>query len=623
MENTLDYLLNLAYDFFYLKNNDKCYDIIDINLDDINDVSNIKLVPVINKINSYINHIFNTNVNYIGKTNDKYIFSRIGPINSTITIKLYQNDEMMNDLLSEDNNNKTMNFLLSDFVTKKLTRHIILPIFNIDISVKNLLPFLSKFPETSKLQNAVNKILSISITERFFKTMTLNEYLNKNPTKINDQLIMTIIWQVVHTLFIIRQKYPKFNHNLLNINDITVYITDKDHNYKYFVYDNEFDISNNGITIKIGNFELAEVVTKNNDDIKTFINSLLNNDSINEYLKKYPKIKKIIIEYIFINPEQLMTDKIFIDYFNKNETKNKNIQLSSNNLIESQQIINGIRKLYMVQTNDEQEGGRKKDKKKSRSISSSSTQSTSSPIKNRDKNRGKKKHSKRHSKKHSERHSKKHSERHSKKHSERHSKKHTERHKKHSERHKKHSKIPRVAQALGVDSNEFMNYQNMDNYNSQANHMGGMNGLSGMGGIGGMPGMNGISNMNGLSYGQPLSENVNNNNNNNNTAQVDQINRFNNTIIQEGGLSDAEHNIDHNLLLSETNTNMKLVDMGVNQLSESNVVLNNNQITEQLGGKREKKKSKSKSRRNKSKTKSRRNKSKTKSRRNKSNDFFF
>ena len=303
--DNLDYLINLEYEYFYLKNSDKCFDTTNIELDDIDAISNIKLIPQADKINTYINQIFNTNVNYIEKYEDEYSFIRIGPINSTITIKLYQSEETKNDLTSEDNNGKTISFLLSDFVTKKQTKHILLPIFNIDLPVKRLIPFLSKYPELEKIQNATNKILSVSITERFFKMMSLDEYLNKHQEKINSEFILSTIWQVVHTLAIIRQKYPDFNHNLLNTESIFVYIIENNTHESKYQYDNqEFTVPNNGINIKIGNFKLAEIKSDNSDDIKTFINSLINNNSINEYLKNNSEIKKIIIEYINMKPEQ-------------------------------------------------------------------------------------------------------------------------------------------------------------------------------------------------------------------------------------------------------------------------------------------------------------------------------
>jgi hypothetical protein len=450
----LDYLINLAYEYFYLKNTEKCYDIIDIDLNDIDDVSNVKIVPHINKINSYINQIFNTNVTYLKKINDEYIFIRIGPVNTTISIKLYQSDETKNDLTSEDNNEKVMRFLLSDFVTKKFTKHILLPILNVDLPVKNLLPFFNKHPNTDELQKQVSKTLSISISERFFKMMSLEEYIDKNSNLINENFIFCVLWQIVHTLAIIRQKYPNFNNNLLDIESVNVYVTDNnEHNSKYEYNGKTFIVPNNGIVIKIGNFHLSEINSKNSDDIKTFIESLINNNSINDYLKINPEIKKIIIEYINMKPEQLMETKNFTNYFNSNNSENKNKSKSTNNLASRtlNNVVYGSRMLFMSQ-NQDQNGGKSKPSD-SDDISDDSDDSVSNSNMHKSKRHSK---SKKHSK--SKRHSK--SKKHSK--SKRYNSSEQSGNGKNNENNK--PKISKMAQALGVNDSEFANYQNMNEY---------------------------------------------------------------------------------------------------------------------------------------------------------------
>ena len=129
--------------------------------------------------------------------------------------------------MSEDNKNKTISFLLSNFVTKIQTKHILLPIMNIDLPIKNLIPFLLKYPETEKIQKNINKTISVTITERFFKMMFLDEYLSKYSNLIDELLIFNTIFQIIHTLAIVRLKYPNFNHNLLNTNSIFVYLIAK------------------------------------------------------------------------------------------------------------------------------------------------------------------------------------------------------------------------------------------------------------------------------------------------------------------------------------------------------------------------------------------------------------
>jgi hypothetical protein len=342
----LEFLINLLYEYNYVKKTDKCFDVNDITLDDIKDIDNIKIIPPPNKINAYINQIFNIDINYIKKYGQDYVFSRVGPLNTTISIRPYISDESRNDVNSEDNKNKQISFILSDLVTKKLTRHILLPILNIDIPLKNLIPFLQKYPDL-ELNKSNSKYLSISISERFFKMMTLDEYLTETNLKIMKPTdFLNIIFQVIHALAVIRNKYPKFNHNLLNTESISVYVTDKnDHEFIYKYDDKNIKINSCGVIIKIGNFNLAEINSTNNDDVKTFMNSLLANNNVKEYLKKNSTIENFIIEYINMKPEQIMKNQKFINQIGAGKSK-KIVQ----DLIDDDtkiDFIGGRRKLFM------------------------------------------------------------------------------------------------------------------------------------------------------------------------------------------------------------------------------------------------------------------------------------
>ena len=124
MEYDIDYLINLAYEYYYIKNTSKCVDIIDITIADSKVLSNIKYVPTYDKINSFINQIFNIDCSFIERSEQDYLFLRISPLNTTITIREYANKESINDINSEDNKNKQISFLLSGLLTEKLTKHI-------------------------------------------------------------------------------------------------------------------------------------------------------------------------------------------------------------------------------------------------------------------------------------------------------------------------------------------------------------------------------------------------------------------------------------------------------------------------------------------------------------------
>jgi hypothetical protein len=351
----LDYLINLAYEYYYLKNADKCYEKFDIDISDSKVMSNIKLVPPPDKVNFWINQIFNTDINFIEKFEEKYLFSRIGPVNTTVVISMYPDTESRMKIDSDYNNDQQMSFLLSDFVTKGLTKHILLPILNIDLPIKNLLPFLQKHQQTENLWTHTNEYVSISIYERFFKSMKLEKFLSKtNVENMSEEDFYNLVFQVVHTLAIIRKKYPKFNHNLLNTSSIDVYLVEKGKHLAEYVYDNTIiNLKSNGVVVKLSNFYLTEVESDNSDDIKTFLNSLLNNSNVKEYLKNYLTIQKFIIEYINMKPEQIMKNHNFINQIGAGNSSNPSQLNQKINLLsdESQNLIGGQRTLFMYNKN--------------------------------------------------------------------------------------------------------------------------------------------------------------------------------------------------------------------------------------------------------------------------------
>lgn len=335
-EHDLEYLINLVYNFYYNKKFNECVNTLNISLEDANEIENIKYVPSSDQIDKWINQIFNVDIIYDGKNDNKYAFTRVSTHNCIILIKKY---DIQNS--SEENNDKKISFLLSDFVTKKFTRHILLPIMHIDIPAKKLMPFLRKYPDIdlTNLTDKMNEnILSISIYEKFFKMQTLNDYLTKNIDDLDNNTFIAILMQIIHTLYIIRTTYPKFNHNLLNINNVFVYNIEKnDHKLEYSYENSKFVIPATGVITKIFNFDIAETESENEDDIKTLFNSLTTNQKINNYIKKNINVKNFIITYINMKPEEIMFDK------------KKNNQTGGNN-----DSITGTRKLYKQYTTNQE-----------------------------------------------------------------------------------------------------------------------------------------------------------------------------------------------------------------------------------------------------------------------------
>ena len=272
--NYLDNRILLAYEYYYNRGN-KCYNIKQINIDDTKDINNLKLILDDDKINFFINQIFNTSIKFIKKNNVKYIFKRNGVYDTNIELSLYNDDDIKN---INNNNNEMMKLLLSEFITYDQTRHIIIPIFNLDIKLKHLQLFLNKYninDDINKLNNEnPNKYIKINITEHFHSQTYLNDYLNKT-NDINENDIKILLFQLIHTLSIIRTKYNGFTHNNLTLNNIIVYITEKNKSKRIYTFNNKiYEINNIGFDIKLDNFENSNLDNYNTDDIIIFINSL-------------------------------------------------------------------------------------------------------------------------------------------------------------------------------------------------------------------------------------------------------------------------------------------------------------------------------------------------------------
>lgn len=271
----LDNRILLAYEYFYNREN-KCYNIKQVSNDDMKNLDNLKLIPEDNKINFLINQIFNTSIKFIKKNGLKYIFKRSGVYDCNIELSLYQDNDNKNEI---KNKNEMMKLLLSEFLSYDQTKHIIIPIFNLDIKLKHLQPFLNKFnmnEDINKLNNEnPNNYIKINITEHFFKQSYLNDFLNEN-NDISENDMKLLLFQIIHTLAIIRTKYNGFSHNNLTLNNILVYITEKNKSKRIYKFNNkEYEINNIGFDIKIDNFDNSELDnTNNNNDIIIFINSL-------------------------------------------------------------------------------------------------------------------------------------------------------------------------------------------------------------------------------------------------------------------------------------------------------------------------------------------------------------
>ena len=410
-------LINILYDYFYNKNNKTIFRSKPTNIKDIEDIKNIKLICPESKQNYYINNIFNTNVKFTRKLYNRYIFTRNDTFNSDIILSLYNTDDKYENIKDECNNHMKYNYLLTEFLVYKQTKHIILPIFNIDLRLGNLKMFLNKyfaegiFSENNKILDlSDNYIVKVNINEHFFKKTTLDEALTDELLKSwNEEHYLSLFFQIIHTLAIIRKKYENFNHNNLVLDNISCYILDKNviNDHIYYYNDKEYIIPNCGIDIKFDFFDDVTINKNIIEDIETFFNSFKKHNIVSKYLniKKNIKISNFILDCINIKDPNLIMSNIDFPVFNKKNNKNKNdqndlISYGSRKLESKLNIVKNQRVISNIENSD-------------------SLSDTDTPINNYNIIKSSRKTSRKHSKKSSKKHSKKSSKKHSKKSSKR------------------------------------------------------------------------------------------------------------------------------------------------------------------------------------------------------------
>jgi hypothetical protein len=365
----LDEKINLLYDYIYNTNTINCFILEDIILGkiSINDIK-ISLIDssMIDEYENYeknINDILNAKFKLINDTNLELNFKRYSDMySSLLKIKFYTNEKQIDSFISEINNDSLFSYILSNLVLQKKTKHILLPIINIDIYYDKIKNIINNDILQQKIQDLINtnkihNICCLQVREYYFQMKTLDVYLKDNSNTINYK---HLLFQIIHTLVILQNEYEGFRHNNLKLNNIYLYLKKSSTDYIEYTgfYNDKFYINNLEFEIKIANFDKA-IIPKfyeilNNDkinhyfDIYTFLNDLwnfINNNNINidNELKSFFELylpNNLINNYnnsILIKPIDLIYDQFF------DEFKGNNINDNSENQ-NSKKYITGIEK---------------------------------------------------------------------------------------------------------------------------------------------------------------------------------------------------------------------------------------------------------------------------------------
>jgi hypothetical protein len=355
--------INLVYEYLYNKNTKNCFSFNKITLGKIS-LDDIKIsLPSENQeekeyYDKNKSDILNSRLKLVLFNEKSYelLFKRYSnqfPLN--IKVKFYENSKSINSLETIINNDSLFSYILSELVLSKKTKHILLPIINLDVNYSDIESFISDSLSKSVIKTGIlnNNIIDkccLQLREHFFKSVSLEKYLLENVCSYKP-----LIFQVVHTIATIQQKFGGFRHNNLTLSNILVYNKKSSDNFtEYDGFKNDkFYISNINFDIKITNFEHAMIPkfygmfnTKNSNikfadqtnpyyDIYTFLNDLLEghtkmslfsseNKCDKETQKFFDKIipknirglgqNKFNKNIIVINPIELLYDSYFDEY---------------------------------------------------------------------------------------------------------------------------------------------------------------------------------------------------------------------------------------------------------------------------------------------------------------------
>ena len=158
--------------------------------------------------------------------------------------------------------------VLSYFVRKKQTPHIVLPIATFNTSIKPFLnlskdnivnnkkydTFLKKYKKGEYYNN-----VSVLISE-WANSGDLLDYIRKNHQSFKLKHWISLFYQFLSVLAIIQAKYPGFRHNDLKANNLLVHtipISKDNKKFKYKINGQHYIVPNIGFQIKLWDFDFA------------------------------------------------------------------------------------------------------------------------------------------------------------------------------------------------------------------------------------------------------------------------------------------------------------------------------------------------------------------------------
>lgn len=172
------------------------------------------------------------------------------------------------DIRRPENAELAMLKLLSYFIIKKQTPHIILPIGTFDANIDIFIDLIKKnviSEDNKKYNEFIEKYekgefhdkVSILISE-WANRGDLLDFIRKNYQNFTPIHWKVILFQLLSVLAVIQSKYPNFRHNDLKANNILVHkIIKHNDRFTYRVVKNVYKVPNIGYHLKLWDFDFS------------------------------------------------------------------------------------------------------------------------------------------------------------------------------------------------------------------------------------------------------------------------------------------------------------------------------------------------------------------------------
>ena len=171
--------INNLFNYFYNNNND-CSKVLTINKSDLQDVDTIKFTyKYRDESDKLISDILNGEMKMISSNLDEgqYYFKRnsSSTLPVTLVIGAYNNkNENINDLSRKENVEISISYLLSDLVVNNITKHIVIPINNVDVKLSQIADIINNYPSLNKIKEQLTPQRKV-FPQIFFVSQTITQ----------------------------------------------------------------------------------------------------------------------------------------------------------------------------------------------------------------------------------------------------------------------------------------------------------------------------------------------------------------------------------------------------------------------------------------------------------------